>query len=282
MTQKEKIAAAIVEVEYKIARLYNEMNTPAEKRIVFPIPFFTGPASKEEFIKVATSNEAHNFIGRKSVSGLKTEYDVLRRTFLSIWDKYVNFVFADTGWYEEMIQNIKSAEENRVTEYYTISRKYFNEINDHLRATIGMDNIGINTMSNRNMSIGFIEKTIDNGTEIRNVLKFGHSFDLFMCNQYYANGEEAFLEMNYGTMGSFNPETDTSRVQLLVLISKYASNLELHNYIKNKMMDFSNEIRTLEKNVEAASKKFETRKNTMAERLPLYDTMFTDIFTVGD
>ena len=282
MTQKEKIAAAIIEIESKIARLYSEMNTSAEKRIIFPIKFFADVANKEEFIKGATSNEAHNFINRKSVPYLKYEYDALRRTFLAVWDEYVNFVFAGTDWYEEMAQNIKDAEDNRVTEYYNLSSKYFNEINDHLRKTIGMDNIGINTMSTRNMSIGIIEKTIDDGTEIRNVLKFGHSFDLFMCNQFYANGEEKFLEMNYGTMGSFNPETDASRVQLLVLISKYASNLELHNYIKNKMMDFFNEVRAIEKNVEDASKKFKARKNTMAERLPLYDMMFTYIFTVAD
>lgn len=281
MTQKEKIAAAIVEVESKIARLYKEMDTPSEKRIVFPIPHFMA-STKEEFIEVAKNIATHKFINRKSVSDLKYEYDVLHRAFIAIWDKYVNFVFADTDWYKEMVQNTKIADENRVTEYYALARKYFNEINDHLRAVIGMDNIGINGMNDHNISIGIIEQTLDDGIVIRNALKFGHSFDLYMRDWFCADGKEATLEMNYGTMGSFNPETDASRVQLLVLISKHASNLELHNYIKGKMMDFSNEVRTIEKTAESVSKKFETRKNAMKERLPLYEKMFTDIFTVAD
>jgi len=281
MTQKEKIAAAIIEVESKIACLYKEMDTPNEKRIVFPIPLFMA-STKKEFIEVAKSIVAHKFINRKSVSDLKYEYDVLHRAFIAIWEKYVNFVFADTDWYKEMAQNVKTADENRVTEYHTLARKYFNEINDHLHTVICMDNIGINGMNGHNISIGIVEKTIDDGTTVRNALKFGHSFDLYMHDWFCSDDKEATLEINYGTMGSFNPETDTSRVQLLVLISKYASNIELHNYIKGKMIDFSNEVSAIEKNAESASKMFEVRKNKMAENLPLYDKMFTDIFTVAD
>lgn len=61
-----------------------------------------------------------------------------------------------------------------------------------------------------------------------NTMLFGHSFEFFYSNWHYKG--ETTLELNYGTMGSFDPLNAINRVVYLQGMTKIATNGEL---IKN-------------------------------------------------
>lgn len=64
-----------------------------------------------------------------------------------------------------------------------------------------------------------------------NSILFGHSFELHYNKWRY--DDEPILEINYGTMGSFDPLLDTNRVMYLQGMVKIASNTELIKKLQN-------------------------------------------------
>lgn len=71
-----------------------------------------------------------------------------------------------------------------------------------------------------------------------NSILFGHSFE-FHYNKWRYD-DEPTIELNYGTMGYFDPLLDTNRVMYLQGMAKIASNTELIKKLQNAFEQWNN------------------------------------------
>lgn len=82
-----------------------------------------------------------------------------------------------------------------------------------------------------------IETGLKNDDEDRkySTFKFGHSFNIYVDRRW--EGDEYKLEVNYGTLGTFTPETDTARVEYLLGLGQIVADKEFLEIIKNTIIE---------------------------------------------
>lgn len=111
-----------------------------------------------------------------------------------------------------------------------------------IRGLLG-DQWDVTRFSDGNMEVAIVEKYLEDG---RPVGLFGHEFEVnFGHNWMFSEDgvEERYCwSMNYGTMGSFNLNNDTTRVQHVIGMGKFASDTEVVPQLKDYLQKMSEKI----------------------------------------
>lgn len=132
-------------------------------------------------------------------------------------------------------------QKKQLEEALEVLRSKHNEIELYLHnsvETLAKEWLGDDFVCSR-ASVGYrrlnVEIAVENKEEPGQAL-FGHVFDL-SYGRGFLREDEMKLEMNYGTLGSFDLQQDENRITFLQGMAKLASN----NYLKNALIDLFND-----------------------------------------
>lgn len=86
---------------------------------------------------------------------------------------------------------------------------------------------------------------------------FGHNFDIFYRTKHDYKTDTPYrqLEMNYGTMGTFDVMNDTSRIQALVAMGSFAGNEQFKKQLISIIEKYEAEIKKIRDAVNAIDNK---------------------------
>lgn len=147
---------------------------------------------------------------------------------------------------------LKKHLENKLEEVYNkiddLKNQYHDKLNDLIVSNLGDKFTTIfDGCSNRcSMEIGL--KNTDPERD-NFVFEFGHRFEIDYSKKWFCNSNYE-MNINYGTLGSFNGMTDENRIAYISGFGKFVSNVELKNTMINLFKEFMSKSSVLIKETE--------------------------------
>lgn len=207
-----------------------------------------------------------DFLNRKefskySVSELEYMLDRFNRSVAAAKDKYAETMFLSTYEGKAAKEHMKETIANLYDEENEKYKQLTNELNDKLQEKFG-EGVGCLTVGSSSMEIGIFCTHSDKNGEKHICLKFGHSFSIYLHDNWLNHDDKDSLEVNFGTMGNFcvknsDPaKVDTDYIRYVNLIAGFCSSDELKDFVYNIMKKVKSSRTELAKNVQKAEAEY--------------------------